>query len=131
MTLIQIFFIIFVHWVADFVCQTDSMAQGKSKFWEPLLSHTGTYTLIWGLCLIFYTIAVFTQNENNVNSAGKWWLFLLITFIAHTATDYYTSRVNSKLWEEKKVHDFFVSIGFDQCLHYLQLFICFKLLILP
>lgn len=35
---------------------------------------------------------------------------------------------NGSLWEQKKVHEFFVSIGFDQLLHYIQLILTFKLL---
>jgi hypothetical protein len=55
-------------------------------------------------------------------------LFPIITFIAHTITDYFTSRLNAKLWAKGNVHNFFVSIGFDQYLHYLQLFITYSLL---
>jgi hypothetical protein len=55
-------------------------------------------------------------------------LFVLITFIAHTITDYFTSRLNSKLWQQGKVHNFFISVGFDQVLHYIQLFTTYYLL---
>jgi hypothetical protein len=55
-------------------------------------------------------------------------MFSGITFVAHTATDYVTSRINARLWEEKKVHWFFVSIGFDQFLHYTQLLLTYHLL---
>jgi hypothetical protein len=55
-------------------------------------------------------------------------LFIPITFICHTATDYYTSRANMILWEKKNVHGFFVSVGFDQFLHYVQLLLTFYLL---
>jgi hypothetical protein len=55
--------------------------------------------------------------------------FGFITFIFHTITDYFTSRLNSKLWKKGDVHNFFVSIGFDQVLHYVQLFLTYKLLI--
>jgi len=36
--------------------------------------------------------------------------------------------INAKLWAKGDVHNFFVSIGFDQVLHYIQLFITFKYL---
>ena len=78
-------------------------------------------------------------------------IFAGITFICHTITDYFTSRLNSKLWAKatywgsdemkrlypidcpenkhgKYVHNFFVSIGFDQVLHYIQLFLTYSLL---
>ena len=112
MNLIEIFSIILIHWFADFVLQTDKQAKGKSKNWSDLLGHTFTYSLIW-LSMISWL--------------GFWQglIFVLITFIAHTITDYFTSRLNSKLWSEGKVHNFFVSVGFDQVLHYVQLFITY------
>lgn len=63
--------------------------------------------------------------KGDVFSSAYFWL---ITFIAHTITDYFTSRLNSKLWSEGKVHNFFVSVGFDQVLHYVQLFTTYYLL---
>ena len=110
-----IFGILVLHWIADFLCQTDYMAQNKSKTMNALLLHTVVYTVIW----LAPTIMVMGQT------AG--W-FLLVTLIAHTATDYITSRINSKLWTDKKVHWFFVSIGFDQLLHYTQLLLTYYLL---
>ena len=111
-----IFGILLIHWFADFVLQTDKQALGKSKEWKWLLNHTINYSLVWLIVSAF--LAGFTSN---------WYLLLFapITFVCHTATDYYTSRVNSQLWEQKKVHQFFVSIGFDQILHYVQLFLTY------
>lgn len=118
MTLIEIFAILIIHWIADFVCQTDKMAKGKSKNWNDLLSHTSTYSLVWFIPIIFLL--------NEVNWTAS--VFVGITFVAHTITDYFTSRLNSKLWSEGKTHWFFVSIGFDQILHYVQLFTTYYLL---
>lgn len=113
--------IIFTHWIADFVAQNDRMAIGKSSQWGPLLEHTALYTLIW-------MVVIFTYGASTNASIKLLW-FLPITFICHTATDYYTSRVNAQLWKEEKRHQFFVSIGFDQVLHYVQLWFTFKLLL--
>jgi hypothetical protein len=52
-----------------------------------------------------------------------------ITFITHGVTDYFTSKWTSRLWEEKKVHDFFVVIGLDQLIHATTLLITFNYLI--
>ena len=122
MSLILIFSIIFIHWVADFVLQTDWQAQNKSKNNSALLSHTYNYSLVWYIVGVPYAL----MNPNYV----QWTLtaFVVITFVAHTITDYFTSRLNSKLWADKKVHYFFVSVGFDQVLHYVQLFTTFYLL---
>lgn len=122
--------VLFIHWVADFLCQTDKMAQGKSKNWTDLLSHTGVYSFIWffGAILIFseYHKTPYYGFSFNIYTVL---LFTLITFICHTITDYFTSRLNSKLWEEKKVHWFFVSVGWDQFLHFTQLLLTYYLLI--
>ncbi len=125
MSLIEIFTIIIVHWIADFVLQTDKQAKGKSKNWDDLISHTTLYSMIWGLPI--YTLL--SLNSNSWNTESNAVLFMIMTFIAHTITDYFTSRLNSKLWEKGEVHNFFVSVGFDQVLHYLQLFSTYYLLI--
>jgi hypothetical protein len=133
MNLFTIFSILIIHWVGDFVLQTDKQAKGKSKNLSDLLSHTFTYTFCW-----FIFLALFSIINNHVTNLppsyyGLDWrilLFLPITFVAHTITDYFTSRLNSKLWAEGKVHSFFVSVGFDQILHYLQLFLTFHYLTL-
>jgi hypothetical protein len=119
-SLYEILGILLIHWFADFVLQTDEQAKGKSKEWKPLLQHVANYSSVW--MLIGSIVFPFNQVINLI-------YFTLITFITHTITDYFTSRLNSKLWGENKVHNFFVSIGFDQWLHYLQLFLTYYLLI--
>ena len=122
-TVILVIGMLFIHWVADFVLQTDKQAKGKSKNWGDLIEHTWTYSMVWMAVGIFYILF-------HLDTYEQWDLtcFVLITFVFHTITDYFTSRLNSKLWGEGKVHNFFVSVGFDQWLHYVQLFLTFYLL---
>lgn len=127
MTTIEILSILLIHWIADFVCQTDKMATGKSKNWTDLLHHTGVYSAIWFIPILGMFVFYGTL-ENIPLLVQKCIAFCLITLICHTATDYFTSRLNSKLWADKKVHYFFVSIGFDQWLHYVQLFLTYQYL---
>ena len=94
------------HFIADFVLQSDWMAQNKSKRWDALVAHVGVYTLTY-LPLALY-----------------WWgnspaalQFLVVTFVLHFFTDAITSRINSRLWAAKRVHAFFVGIGADQLSH--------------
>ena len=122
------FIITIIHWFADFVLQTDWQAQNKSKSNFALLSHTSNYSLVWLLpmCLVF--------GKMKEGATTEWivWTtlyFSIITFFAHTITDYFTSRLNSKLWSAGKVHYFFVSVGFDQVLHYGQLFLTYHYLL--
>ena len=119
MNLIEIFSIILIHWFADFVLQTDNQAKGKSKNWYDLLGHTLNYSLFWMIPILFI-ISNYTISD--LGWSHYMLCFIPITFICHTITDYFTSRLNSKLWSEGKVHNFFVSVGFDQVLHYVQLF---------
>ena len=124
MNLIEILGILGIHWFADFVLQTDKQAKGKSKNWKDLLSHTSIYSLIWFGVFFIYSMIYNDVLDSNIQ-LNLIFLFPLITFITHTITDYITSRENSKLWEQGKVHNFFVSVGFDQYLHYIQLFLTY------
>lgn len=118
--------ILFIHWIADFVFQTDKMAQGKSKNWSDLLNHTFLYSMLFFLPMVI----IFTYHLGEIDKATVLAdYFICITFICHTITDYFTSRLNSKLWEQKKVHNFFVSIGLDQFLHFTQLLLTYYLLL--
>ncbi len=112
-TLTALFTILILHWIFDFILQTDWEAQNKSKSWNALLCHTMTYSLCWFPCILIWM------------GFKEAILFTSITFLAHTTTDYFTSRLNSRLWKENKVHNFFVSVGFDQILHYVQLFLTY------
>lgn len=131
MNLYEIFAILIIHWIADFVLQTDQQAKGKSNNLKDLLSHTVTYSFVW--YFVLFVISILGNHFKGPSIEELGWssyilLFPLITFICHTITDYFTSKLNSKLWKEQKVHLFFVSIGFDQILHYIQLFLTYKLL---
>lgn len=113
--------ILFIHWFADFVCQTDKQAKRKSISIVYLLAHTANYSMWFLAATPLYLI---------LTHSGNWWLFLFtpITFLCHTITDYFTSRLNSRLYAAGRTHDFFVSVGFDQLLHFAQLLITFQLL---
>lgn len=129
------FILIVVHFFADFVFQTDKMAKGKSKNWVDLLSHTSTYSFIFMTFFLIYTFPYFIWNKETFEN-GIWEknflnlvvIFPIITFICHTITDYFTSRLNSRLWAEGRTHDFFVSLGADQIYHYVQLFLTYYFL---
>ena len=108
-----------LHFVGDFLLQSDWTALNKSKRWDALFVHC----LIYSLCFVLFG-----------------WLFVLITFILHVLVDAVTSRITSKLWFFKEVdgevwghkehvyepipekrHWFFVVIGTDQLLHFTAL----------
>ena len=117
----EVLFILYVHYVADFIFQDEKWALGKSKNWKDLLSHTVVYSMIW--FLVAWKLDLMAT-----------FLFVGITFVLHTATDYITSRIVSKKFAEKKIGSAipnfgaFSIIGFDQIIHYSQLFLTYLLL---
>jgi len=112
--------IIVIHWFADFVLPTHWQATNKSTNNKALLLHVLSYSTVWLVVGSLYSVT--TDN------AWTGVYFAMITFVFHTLTDYFTSRLNSKLWAKGDVHNFFVSIGFDQVLHYCQLFLTYYIL---
>jgi undecaprenyl pyrophosphate phosphatase UppP len=117
MTFQTIMTVIAMHWVADFVLQTDWQAKNKSKDNFALLFHVITYTICIFLCGIF-----FLTNELTAQNIKIWELWALANGVVHFAVDYVTSRINTYLWNKGRVHDFFVMVGFDQLIHYACLF---------
>lgn len=103
--------IMFLHFLADFVFQSNKMAQGKSSSWKWLLAHVGTYGLIFFVGLYFFVSFKFLLYYVGIN------------VLLHLYIDSKTSKITKRLWAEKKVHEFFVAIGFDQFLHYLCLYL--------
>jgi hypothetical protein len=135
MTLIEIFSIIIIHWIADFVFQDEKWALGKSKNWKDLLSHTLTYTFAF-YCLGF-AIPYWLNGRTHIGLPTnniQLLLFFPITLICHTITDYFTSRIVSKKFAKQEygstIPNFgaFTIIGIDQVLHYIQLFTTYYLL---
>lgn len=122
-TITQIFIIIFTHWVADFILQDEKWALGKSKNLNDLLCHTIVYSGFWFLPML-YLIGL----ESSL-------MFVCITFLFHTLTDYFTSKIVSKKFANNHYGSqipnlrAFTTIGFDQILHYIQLFLTLQLFI--
>lgn len=124
MTYLEIMFIILGHFIADFICQAEQWAVNKSKSNDALIDHTVTYSLVFGAFFLFFISHDFVKVVT----------FITVTFICHTITDYITSRIVSKKFARKEfgspIPNFgaFTMIGFDQVLHYAQLFLTFILL---
>ena len=117
MTFQTIMTVIAMHWVADFVLQTDWQAKNKSKDNFALLFHVTTYTICIFVCGIFLL-----SNELTLQNIKIWETWALANGIVHFGVDYVTSRINTYLWNKGRVHDFFVMVGFDQMIHYACLF---------
>lgn len=111
-----------IHFIADFLFQTDWMALNKSKNNEALAAHV----LLYSVCFAWYGVA-----------------FMALTFTTHFITDYWTSRLTSKLfffgartpgvegtdwyYIPGRRHWFFCAIGLDQLIHAFTLAITYAL----
>ena len=94
--LIDILILVWLHFFADFVLQSDYVARNKSSNNKILALH----------CLIY-----------SIPFLWLGWVFALFNGLCHFITDYITSRVSSKLYKSGEIHWFFVVIGFDQAVH--------------
>jgi hypothetical protein len=126
-----IFSILSVHFVSDFILQTQDQASNKSTSNKYLATHVFNYSLLTMICWIFLFKCVLAFPLTEEIPAGKINAIdvFVLTFLFHFATDYITSRLTRKLWQEEKTHDFFVVIGFDQLIHFIQLFSMYYFLI--
>lgn len=121
-----ILYILFWHWVADFVEQTHDMAINKSKSNKWLTKHIIAY----GNALLFGSIPLLIFGV----FFGHNWAFVIVIYvivnmILHWITDYFTSRWTSKLWAENDVYNFFVVIGLDQFIHICCLLLTYKFIV--
>ncbi len=125
MTSLDLACVLTLHFIGDFILQSNWMALGKSKHWRPLTAHALAY------CVPFVSL-VFVRTVPDAL------VFLGLTFATHWVTDYFTSRVTSRLWfvrnglwelqiDHRKRHWFFVAIGFDQLIHMWTLFVCWRM----
>ena len=130
MDLVTVFFayilyFLLVHWVADFVLQTSHMALRKSTSNYYLGMHVTVYTVttIVAWWLLFLIVELHATSWQYLEAG-------IAIFVMHFITDYITSRITGKYYKAQKNHEFFVTIGFDQWLHYAQIFIVFNYIIL-
>lgn len=103
-TLSTILTLLFLHWFADFVCQTREMANNKSKSVKWLSIHVLVYSAFFIIISPMYA---------------------LINGILHWITDFTTSKITSHYWKEQKIKAFFTTIGFDQFIHAASLFLTY------
>jgi hypothetical protein len=104
-----ILLIVWLHFVADFLMQTDKMAQNKSSSHKWLAFHVAVYAIPFTLFFGF--------------------VYAIVNFVLHYATDAVSSRITKRLAvtarETGNWHWFFAVIGLDQAIHYTCLFLTY------
>jgi len=102
----QVLSVVWLHFISDFILQTDRMAMNKSKSNAWLELHVTVYALpfLW-----------------------FGWQYAAVNWVLHFATDWASSRATSKLWQKGERHWFFVVIGLDQAIHLTSLVLTLSL----
>jgi hypothetical protein len=95
--------ILFAHWVADFLFQTETMALNKSKSIKWLTVHVLTYTIV-----VFGFSLLLLDGQTALLFAG-------INGALHWITDFFTSKLTTAYYNSRRV--FFLIIGLDQFMH--------------
>lgn len=109
MNIVMLVILVWLHFLADFVLQTDRMALNKSS------------SNLWlGLHAITYMLPFFMFGV----------LFALFNGAVHFAVDYITSRGTSRLWKKNERHWFFTLIGLDQAIHITTLILSYVWIVL-
>jgi hypothetical protein len=96
------------HYFADFVLQSRWMGENKSKEWKPLLVHIAVYTSFMAVVCFFL-----------LGPIGL--VYAVLNGALHLVTDYFSSRMSRKAYEEGKLNKFWLIIGADQLIHHLCL----------
>lgn len=103
----QIFLLLLIHWIADFICQPTLLANTKYKNFSSLLSHI----LIYFYMSFYLSIALLSLPLSFIT------YFVAFNAAAHLVIDYFTSKVSHYYADKKNWYPFFCVIGFDQFLH--------------
>ena len=115
---------LFTHFLADFLFQDKNWGENKYKDIDCLTTHTLFYTLIWCIALCLMKIPGWDGVDVVV--------FCIVTFAVHTFTDFFTSKVMHWMYVKEYFGThipnigFFTFLGFDQVLHFTQLFLTYK-----
>ena len=113
----DIIYILFAHFLGDFVCQTRWQAENKSSNEVALLYHIGSYALtLFVMCALYFGDVNFTTG------------FVMVNAFLHYLTDFVTSRLSSHFYKTGKNKAFWTTIGFDQFVHAASLIYTYNIL---
>jgi hypothetical protein len=101
--------ILFIHWVGDYLLQTNEIAAKKSKSIVWLTFHVLLYAVALLVGILLMSIRTGMVPFNSIA------LFVGINGALHWITDLVTSRIVQRVVGNTRV--FYLVIGFDQFLH--------------
>ena len=109
------------HWLGDFVLQTHWQATNKSKRSDALVCHVASYAAVLIAALVLLSVAAFWAGNSPLKTTNEaTWVGFGLGMTnggLHLFTDYFTSRWTARLWQQARIHAFFLAIGVDQMIH--------------
>jgi membrane-bound metal-dependent hydrolase YbcI (DUF457 family) len=112
-TLTFVVFILFTHYIGDYLCQTRKQGNNKHEDSLQLFYHVGTYTLV---LIGMLMIGNFTNFANRFDVESIL-IYGGVNFVLHFITDFFTSRGVKRLWSTKQEYATFAVMGLDQFIH--------------
>ena len=113
---VEILILCVLHYIGDFLLQTDEMAINKSSSNEVLTDHVNAYMSPFSLFYAIYTLLFLT----GIGALALALFAIIINFLLHWIIDYNTSRATARYHQAGERSKFFKMIGFDQLLHHLS-----------
>lgn len=123
MSLLQFTFLVIVHYIADFIFQTREMGTKKSSSIKWLSLHVLVYITVF---VTFTLIFV----DSNISFSEQYLKWFIVNGILHWITDFFSSKLSSYFYKNKKEKLFWSTIGFDQLIHILTLTWTLKIIVL-
>lgn len=111
--LFPLFYLFAIHFIGDYVMQDDKTAKGKATSIITLSYHVILYAL---LLFVAFSPLGFKRAA----------IFAALNFLLHFITDFFTSKINKRLWDKGDTHNFFIGIFSDQYIHFSCLILTYK-----
>ena len=108
----DIVLIIILHFIADFLCQTREMGLRKYSSNLILFKHIAAYSTV-------FFVASFLTPAFGL-------MFVVVNGLAHTITDWCSSRIGKWFHEQNQMYWFFATLGLDQTVHLLTLILTYE-----
>lgn len=112
-----------LHWLGDFVFQSDELSITKHKNFTQLIKHSIIYTLPF----LYAGIFIYATNMFNIKLFDLS-LFLFLTFLLHLIIDYFVSKSGYNQFEKTKPNTFLGVLIIDQIMHFGLLVLCYILI---
>jgi hypothetical protein len=117
MIITNIISILAAHFIADFPCQPDAWARGKSKSMVILSKHIAVYTLVLAALLVMCKFIGVVEIPSDLGA-----IYIVawagLNGGAHWIVDFFSSKATSYFFGKHDYHNGFVIVGLDQLLHY-------------